>query len=115
MPYYAVANGRKQGIFNTWDECKEQVYQFAGARYKKFDTVQAAQQFIDEKSTRKSYVRVETKSTTEKRKFSAQGSDSNNAVNSKSIRIEVSKPLNSSTIIGKFLQISPFCFDQRIA
>ena len=45
MPYYAVAIGRKPGIYNTWEECKKQVIGSSYARYKKFDTETAAKQF----------------------------------------------------------------------
>lgn len=46
MPYYAVARGRSVGIYNSWAECEAQVKGFSGARYKKFDTPQSAQDFI---------------------------------------------------------------------
>ena len=32
--YYAVKNGRKPGIYSSWDECKKQVEKFKGAIYK---------------------------------------------------------------------------------
>ena len=44
--FYAVAKGRKTGIFHTWPECQEQVVKFKGARYKKFDSKEAAEEFI---------------------------------------------------------------------
>lgn len=47
MPFYAVAKGRTSGIFMTWADCEAQVKGFSGARYKKFDTVVAAQEFIN--------------------------------------------------------------------
>lgn len=47
MPFYAVAKGRTTGIFMTWSECEAQVKGFSGARYKKFDTVVSAQDFIN--------------------------------------------------------------------
>lgn len=47
MPFYAVAKGRTPGIFMTWPDCEAQVKGFPGARYKKFDTVVAAQDFIN--------------------------------------------------------------------
>ena len=28
--YYAVKNGRKPGIYSSWDECKKQVEKFKG-------------------------------------------------------------------------------------
>lgn len=46
MPFYAVARGRSVGIYNSWAECEAQVKGFSGARYKKFDSPQSAQDFI---------------------------------------------------------------------
>lgn len=43
--YYAVQNGRHQGVFNSWEDCKEQVSGYPGARYKRFDSLAEAQQF----------------------------------------------------------------------
>lgn len=48
--FYAVARGRKPGIYGTWDECKLQVHQFPESRYKKFRTQSEAEQFIKEYS-----------------------------------------------------------------
>jgi len=44
--HYAVAKGRKPGIYDNWDECKSQVDGFKGARYKKFSSLEEAQKFI---------------------------------------------------------------------
>lgn len=44
--FYAVKNGRKTGIFNTWDECKAQVDGFSGAVYKSFKTREEAEHYI---------------------------------------------------------------------
>ena len=44
--YYVVWQGRKQGIFDSWDECREQVHGLAGAQYKSFDTLAEAQQAL---------------------------------------------------------------------
>ncbi|XP_047038255.1 ribonuclease H1-like [Helicoverpa zea] len=46
MPFYAVAKGRTPGIFMSWPDCEAQVKGFPGARYKKFDTINGAQDFI---------------------------------------------------------------------
>ncbi|KAL6420459.1 hypothetical protein ACFW04_014447 [Cataglyphis niger] len=51
MPYYAVAKGRKSGIYATWDECSTQVLKFPGSIYKKFATESEAQNFIKECSS----------------------------------------------------------------
>lgn len=44
--YYAVAKGKTPGIYFTWDDCKNQVYQFPGAVYKGFSTIAEAEEFI---------------------------------------------------------------------
>lgn len=46
MPFYAVAKGRTSGIFMTWPDCEAQVKGFPGAKYKKFENIVAAQDFI---------------------------------------------------------------------
>ncbi|XP_018361571.1 PREDICTED: ribonuclease H1-like isoform X2 [Trachymyrmex cornetzi] len=51
MPHYAVARGRKPGIYATWDECSAQVLKFPGSIYKKFATESEAQNFIKERSS----------------------------------------------------------------
>lgn len=48
--YYSVREGRKPGIYSTWDECKKQVIGYTGAQYKKFATLEEAQMFLIEKS-----------------------------------------------------------------
>lgn len=40
--YYAVRKGKKNGIYNTWDKCKEQVSGFSGAEYKSFTSLEEA-------------------------------------------------------------------------
>ncbi|CDU25804.1 related to Ribonuclease H [Sporisorium scitamineum] len=44
--YYAVQKGRQQGIFHTWAECEAATKGFAGAVFKKFDSPDAAQSFV---------------------------------------------------------------------
>jgi ribonuclease HI len=41
--YYVVWKGRKEGIFTTWDECKQNVLGFQGAKYKSFATKEEAE------------------------------------------------------------------------
>ncbi len=43
--FYAVAKGRRVGVFSTWAECERQVKGFTGAKYKKFPTLAEAQEF----------------------------------------------------------------------
>lgn len=50
MAYYAVAKGRKVGIFGNWAQCEEQVKGFKGAVYKKFKIKRDAEQFLGTKA-----------------------------------------------------------------
>jgi len=36
--YYVVWQGRICGVFDNWNNCKAQVYEFEGAKYKSFET-----------------------------------------------------------------------------
>lgn len=45
---YAVAKGKIPGIYKTWDECKENTSGFSGAIFKKFKTINEAENFIRE-------------------------------------------------------------------
>ena len=40
--WYTVWVGRQPGIYNSWEECKEQVDNFPDARYKAFNDQEAA-------------------------------------------------------------------------
>ncbi|XP_066453744.1 ribonuclease H1-like [Eleutherodactylus coqui] len=44
--FYAVRKGRNPGVYNTWDDCKEQVDRFPAARYKKFASEEEAWKFV---------------------------------------------------------------------
>lgn len=46
--FYVVWNGVKPGVYDNWAECKEQVYQFEGAKYKSFGKLQEAQSALEE-------------------------------------------------------------------
>lgn len=46
--FYAVAKGHKIGIYNTWDECKQNTTDFINPIFKKFETEQEAQDFLEE-------------------------------------------------------------------
>jgi ribonuclease HI len=46
MPFYAVANGRNNGIFLNWNDCTNSVKGYKNALYKKFDTKEGAENFI---------------------------------------------------------------------
>lgn len=40
--YYVVWKGRKTGVFDNWESCKEQVFGYEGAQYKGYPTEAAA-------------------------------------------------------------------------
>ena len=44
--FYAVRQGRKIGMFLTWDECKKQVMGYPGAIYKSFGTEAEAKEYL---------------------------------------------------------------------
>lgn len=46
--YYAVKIGRIPGIYQTWDDTKDQVNGYPGAIYKSFATLQEAEQYISD-------------------------------------------------------------------
>lgn len=60
--YYAVAHGRKTGIFESWDDCQKQVTGFSGAVFKGFPSLQDAQSFLENNE-----VSAETNAATRKR------------------------------------------------
>lgn len=47
--YYAVKIGKIPGIYERWEECKENVDGFAGAKYKSFSTIIEAEEYLAEK------------------------------------------------------------------
>lgn len=44
--FYAVKQGRKTGMFITWDDCKKQVMGYPGAIYKSFGTREEAEAYL---------------------------------------------------------------------
>lgn len=50
VKFYAVRKGRNNGIYNTWNDCKEQINGFSGAEYKSFTTIEEAKAYIDGES-----------------------------------------------------------------
>ncbi len=48
--YYAVRKGKKTGIFNSWDECKEQIMGFSNAEFKGFMSLSDAENFLNSTS-----------------------------------------------------------------
>lgn len=48
MKFYAVKQGRKTGIFTSWDEAKAQVDGYSGAVYKSFKLREQAEEFLND-------------------------------------------------------------------
>lgn len=48
--YYAVRKGKKTGIFNSWEECKEQIMGFSNAEFKGFMSLSDAENFMNSTS-----------------------------------------------------------------
>lgn len=46
--WYAVAKGRKTGVFRTWAEAKKQVENLFSASFKKFPTKEQAEAFVNQ-------------------------------------------------------------------
>lgn len=46
--FYAVANGRKKGVFTDWNECKNQIDGYDNPIFKKFDNYNDASTFVEE-------------------------------------------------------------------
>ena len=57
FPYYAVARGRKPGIYTSWEQCKIHTDKFNGAKFKGFVSKEEAQIFINKFSTLKEPVK----------------------------------------------------------
>jgi len=46
--YYVVWKGKKTGILESWEECKNSIHGFAGAEYKLFKTIELAKKAFSE-------------------------------------------------------------------
>ena len=44
--FYAVAVGRRPGIYSSWKNAKLQVFKYRDAAHKRFDTLEEAQEFM---------------------------------------------------------------------
>ncbi|CAI4232750.1 unnamed protein product [Auanema sp. JU1783] len=52
MVVYAVANGFKTGVFKKWDEAKKNIDDFPQPVYKKFETEEEANEFLEQRTPR---------------------------------------------------------------
>lgn len=51
--YYAVRNGIRTGIFESWSECQAATSGYSKAEFKSFSNKKEAQEYLDEKETKK--------------------------------------------------------------
>jgi ribonuclease HI len=47
MPFYGVKKGNLPGIYTKWDDCNKAISGFSGALYKKFNTKDEAESFVN--------------------------------------------------------------------
>lgn len=57
--YYVVWKGKKPGIYDSWEECKKQIYQYEGAEFKSFPTKRLAEKAF--KGTYADYKSLDTR------------------------------------------------------
>ena len=77
--FYVVWNGRKKGVFDSWDECQKQIKDFPGAVYKSFPTQTIAQQAF--KGLSKDYIgKNTTKSSLSKTELAKIGQPNLNSI-----------------------------------
>ena len=113
--FYTVWKGRKIGVFNSWEECKEQIFGFDGAQYKGFQTEIEAKNalqksywsFIEKKT-------LQINSNVEMPSFAVDAACSGNPGNMeyRGVRTETGKEIfrskvfkNGTNNIGEFLAI----------
>jgi len=52
VKFYTVWEGRRPGVYNTWEECKRQVEGFPGAKYRSFTTRREAESAFNDHHSR---------------------------------------------------------------
>lgn len=55
VKFYAVAKGRRSGVYEDYEEAKEQIHKFSGAKWKAFDRYEEAIQFVDAQTKMQSF------------------------------------------------------------
>lgn len=48
IKYYVVWKGHKKGVYNSWEQCKIQINNFKGAKYKSFENLKDANNALTE-------------------------------------------------------------------
>ena len=66
--YYVVKRGKNPGIYNSWEECKEQVNEFSKPIFKKFSNYKIARSYFDNEPYKINKMNKYFNITTEKKK-----------------------------------------------
>lgn len=71
--FYAVQAGKRVGVYNDWEACRSQVFGFKGAVYKKFETYDEAQAFVNGNGYQGGSKKPEAKGTVGSRSRDSKG------------------------------------------
>lgn len=91
--FYAVRNGYKAGIYETWDECKAQVSGFSGAVYKSFPSLGEAKAYMDIGKQREIKDELPSKSL-------PNSVNIDNKIKNKAIEINNTKPIDNTEAVA---------------
>lgn len=69
--FYAVKEGRRPGIYRTWDECKEQTSGYSGAVFKSFKIKEDAVNYLEQNEHKEKDLDLPRKSVGEDLDFSS--------------------------------------------
>lgn len=64
VKYYVVWEGRRKGIFDSWEDCKVQVFGFEGAKYKSFESKKEAEEAFKQGANKTLYAAAKDKTGT---------------------------------------------------
>ena len=93
--FYAVAKGRKIGIFSTWDETHPLVKGFSGAKYKRFDSLSEARAFLGKGNENETLTYLKSDASSDE--FDETGNSPSSNHPSDASRGSISKPTRTKT------------------
>ncbi len=82
--YYVVKKGIVPGIYKTWTDCKEQIHEFPGAIYKKFDNMPDAVKFLHSSNNNNQITKI-TEKDNEKKTYKKFNNTNDNEIKQKSV------------------------------
>lgn len=86
--FYVVWQGRKPGVYNSWAECKEQVFQFEQALYKSFSTREEAERAFKDNPWRHLNSKKEPSSSGSSRQASGSTGSASGRIIANSIAVD---------------------------